>query len=810
MRSKFNRYALLLIIALTAFSLVVIWPDEPGRYFGHAVSWPRGKGLHIGSFQRRAMRLGLDLRGGTRIVLQADTSTLNDDELKNLDQNVQTAVGIIEKRVNAIGVAESEIERQGQTRIAVSLPGISPEDAKKLVGRTAKLQFKEIPLDNTGSPKTLPDGSPDWEPAMARDNNGEMVPLTGRFLKANSYISTDSAGLPAVAFEFNSEGGRMFGDITQRNISRPIGIFLDDELVSSPIVNQRIDDRGIITGVKQSDATQLVAQLNAGALPVTFQTVQQSEVDATLGSDAVRKSVIAGEVGFALVVLFMLLSYKLPGVIASLALITYATVMLMIFKMVPVTLTLAGIAAFVLSIGIAVDANILIFERMKEEVHAGASLYTAIERGFSRAWTSIRDSNISTLITAAILYWFGEQFGAALVKGFALTLGLGVAVSLFSSIFVTRTYLRLLIGTPLARHWEWFGMRRPELVNGVAQPPRARKLPAILEFVKHRHAWFLLSLAIMIPGLISLAFTPRLTPGIEFTSGTSFTLRFAQDPGQQAVRDSLSTLGYSDARVQKTSDGDFVLRTRELSGDVATPDVGPAPPSELDGIVNSLRDQYGEVSVRESDTVSAIVSEEIVRKAALAVLAAAVAILFYISWAFRGVRHPVRYGVCAVLALLHDVIVVVGLFSIFGKVFGTEVDTLFITGLLTVVGFSVHDTIVVFDRIRENLRRNISPSFDVTVNESLLQTLGRSLTTSLTVLFTLLALYLFGGHTIRTFILVLLIGITSGTYSSIFVASQLLVEWEHGTFSRPFQPLLRRLRRSRPSATTDRRATQGV
>jgi preprotein translocase subunit SecF len=208
--------------------------------------------------------------------------------------------------------------------------------------------------------------------------------------------------------------------------------------------------------------------------------------------------------------------------------------------------------------------------------------------------------------------------------------------------------------------------------------------------------------------------------------------------------------------------------------------------------------RFGEVTRLESDTVSATVSREIVRNATYAVIAATVAILIYISWAFRAVQNPIRYGVCAIVALLHDVIVVLGLFSIFGKVFNTEVDTLFITALLTVIGFSVHDTIVVFDRIRENLRRGISPSFDVTVNESLLQTIGRSLTTSLTVVFTLLSLLLFGGETIRTFVLVLLIGTISGTYSSIFIASQLLVEWEHGTFTKPFEPLLRRFRKKQP------------
>ncbi|MGH2588063.1 MAG: protein translocase subunit SecD [Dehalococcoidia bacterium] len=787
MRSKFNRYALLLIVLITALSLFIIL-----------------RPINIGDFSRDDFRLGLDLRGGTRIVMQADTSQIAPEDLENLEQSLDNSVSIFERRINAFGVAESEIERQGSNRIAVSLPGISPEEARNLVGRTASLSFMEPAVDETGAPQTNPDGSPVWVPATARDSNGEIVQLTGRFLKPNSFVDRDAAGLPAVAFEFNSEGGRMFGEITQRNIGKPIGIFLDDELISAPIVNNRIDDRGIITNLGASEARSLVAQLNAGALPVPFTVVQQTEVDATLGSDAVQKSLTAGWIAFAVVVLFMVLLYRLPGVIASLALVTYAAVTLALFKMFPITLTLAGIAAFVLSIGMAVDANILIFDRMREEIRGGASLYTAIERGFSRAWTSIRDANISTIITSIILYWFGDQFGAALVKGFALTLLIGVIISMFSSIFVTRTYLRLLVGTPLARHWELFGAKRPEMVDGVPHQPAPRRLPGILNFVGHRRLWFLVSIAIMVPGIISMLIPPAFNPGIEFTSGTTFTLRFAEPPSQQDVRATLADLGHGDSRVQRTSDGDFLIRTQELSGQVSTPDVGPAPPSELDEIVAEMGNRHGDVTRIDSDTVSATVSREIVQNATWAVIAATVAILLYISWAFRSVQNPFRYGVCAVVTILHDVVIVLGLFSIFGKLFDTEINTLFITGLLTIIGFSVHDTIVVFDRIRENLRRNISPSFDTTVNESLLQTVGRSLTTSLTVIFALVSLLLFGGATIREFILVLLIGIISGTYSSIFVASQLLVEWEHGTFSRPFQPLLRRLQRRKPAVANGR------
>ncbi len=791
MRSAFNRYALFFILLLTAFGLFVVWPDEPHRYFGKAIPWPSGGGLVIGDFKREAMRLGLDLRGGTRTVMQADISTLSEDEVGRLDERLDRSVETIERRVNALGVAEAEITRQGANRIVAETPGLTREQASELIGRTAQLQFKEQAIDPaTNQPRIdSATGAPEWTPALARGDEGEVKALTGRFLKPNAFVDQDQIGRPAVGFELNGEGAKMFGEITARNIGKPIAIFLDEELVSAPTVQSQITNRGQITGVGVEEARRLVAQLNSGALPIPFRIVQQTEVDATLGGDAVQKSVVAGEVGFFVVAIFMILSYRLMGALAALALLVYAITTLLIFKLVPVTLTLSGIAAFVLSVGMAVDANILIFERMKEEIRAGRSLYTAIEYGFTRAWSSIRDSNVATLITCFILWWFGNQFGAALVKGFALTLGIGVLVSMFSAIWVTRTFLRLLIGTPLARHWELFGATRPEMRDGVPVRPAPRRLPALLNLVGNRKFYYLLSVAIMVPGLVSLAIPPSLTPGIEFTSGTTATYRFeGTKPAQQDVREALADLGFSDARVQKTTEEDFVVRTRELEGVVTTPDVGPAEPGELDVIAANLGQRFNSrVDIIESDTVSATVSREIVQKATLAVVVSSIAILLYIWWAFRGVNKPFRYGISAIIALLHDVVIVLGVFSIAGKVWDFEVNTMFITALLTVIGFSVHDTIVVFDRIRENSRRRISPSFDVTVNESLLQTLGRSLTTSLTVLFTLLALLLLGGSTIRPFVLVLVVGIASGTFSSIAVASQILVEWEHGTFSRPFR-----------------------
>ncbi|MGI8549430.1 MAG: protein translocase subunit SecD [Dehalococcoidia bacterium] len=792
MRSNWNRFELLLIVALAVFALYVIWPAEPWHYL--PIHRPSGRGLAIGDFKRQAFHLGLDLQGGTRVVLQADTTGLSQSQIDKLPGTLQQTQKIIDRRVNNIGVSEPEIQLQGTDRIAVALPGISADDARNLVGRTAELLFQEAVIDpQTGKQQLGPDGKPVWMPVTEKGSDGQPHQLTGRYLKPDSYVNNTN-GLPAVAFSLTSEGAKLMGAATAHLIGKPLAIFLDQEFISAPTVQSQITDTGQITGVSLKEAQTLVAQLNAGALPIPLNVVEQTNVDATLGQSSVRDSVHAGEVGIVIVVLFMIFYYRLPGLLALLALLVYTSTVLMVFKMIPVTLTLAGIAAFVLSVGMAVDANILIFERMKEELRSGRGLNASVEAGFSRAWPSIRDSNISTLITSGILYWFGDQFGADLVRGFALTLLIGVLVSLFSAILVTRTFLRLLVGTGVGRHLWLFGTRKLPTLEPGQRPLRERqRLPGILNLVGNRNWYFLLSALIMVPGLISLAIPPTLRPGIEFTAGSTFTVKFAKPPASQALRDDMASLGYKDARVQETDSHQFIVRTRPLSGNIDSSTVGPKQSSELDKIVSGLESKFGplvdsnsKVSHKplDSNSVSPIVSKEIVRDAALAVIVATVFILLWISWAFRHVSNPIRYGISAIVALLHDVVVVLGLFSIFGKVFGTEIDTIFITGLLTVIGFSVHDTIVVFDRIRENLQRGLSRDFELTVNESLLQTLGRSINTSFTVVLTLLALLLIGGPTIRGFVLVLLIGIISGTYSSIAIASQLLVVWENGAFSR--------------------------
>jgi preprotein translocase subunit SecD len=324
------------------------------------------------------------------------------------------------------------------------------------------------------------EGEIEWIPATGVIK-GEQIHLTGKYLQRNAQVILDpNTNEPSVAFEFNSEGAELFAQITGRMIGQPLGIFLDNDYVSSPTVRARIEGgSGVIENIRFDDARDLAILLNAGALPVplghwvgsTFSSgpAIQDEVDPTLGADSLRKSLIAGAVGLFLVLVFMALFYRVPGLLAGGALIIYGILVLAAFKLVPVTLTLSGIAAFVLSIGMAVDANVLIFERLKEELRAGRTLGGAIEAGFNRAWTAIRDSNVTTLIICGILYWMGSNFAEPRVMGFALTLGIGVSLSMFSAIIVTRTFLRLFVGTSLATRLWLFGAQKTERTPGIEE-----------------------------------------------------------------------------------------------------------------------------------------------------------------------------------------------------------------------------------------------------------------------------------------------------------------------------------------------------
>lgn len=427
------------------------------------IALPNNPGIHIKSSRLTIDRdldyqRGLDLQGGLQVVLAA---ALPEGQEADRD-TMQAARQIVENRVNGLGVSEPLIQLVGNDRIVVELPGLSdPDEAIRTFGETGLLEFIDAGTTPLGEGTTVVTDF--GTTAAPTDTTGTVyhTVLTGADLQAADVAFDPNTGQPQIAFEF--KGGhpaQTLSDYTSQNVGRYLAITLDKEVISSPVIQSPITDgRGVINGrFSLEEAQALVIQLKYGALPIPLEVIQNRTVGATLGEDSVQRSLIGGLIGIIVVALFMILYYRLPGLLAVLALGIYMALVLALFKLIPVTLTLAGIAGFVLSVGIAVDANILIFERMKEELREEKSLPAALRVGFERAWPSIRDSNASTLITCAILFWFGATFGASIVKGFALTLALGVLVSLFTAITVTRTFLRTVVNTGRVQNRWWFGV----------------------------------------------------------------------------------------------------------------------------------------------------------------------------------------------------------------------------------------------------------------------------------------------------------------------------------------------------------------
>ena len=406
------------------------------------------------------IRLGLDLRGGLQALLEADVpadTAVSAEELQN-------ASNILQNRANALGVSEISMVTAGDRRIVAEFPGASnPEEVVAALKQTALLEFVDMGSTPASAGTTLKTDFGLDTPGPITTDTGETIyhtVMTGTSLQTAN-VSRGQTGQYQIAFSLNNDAVDVFGEYTTTHKGQYLAIVLDKQVISAPVINEPITSgQGVISGsFTQEEAQTLAVQLRSGALPIPIKVVQSRTIGATLGEESIRKSVQAGVIGLIVVILFMGFNYRLPGTIADLALICYALFSLMIFKTLPVTLTLPGIAGFILSVGMAVDANVLIFERLKEELRAGRNLRQAIDLAWTRAWPSIRDSNTSTIITCAILFIFGNTFGASIVKGFSVTLAIGVLVSLFTAIIVTRTFLHTVLdNVKLAEHPRWFGL----------------------------------------------------------------------------------------------------------------------------------------------------------------------------------------------------------------------------------------------------------------------------------------------------------------------------------------------------------------
>lgn len=822
------------VIGLVLLTGFLIWVNTvsltyiPGQTPGEQPLWAQL--LFWQGDQERSIRVhqGLDLQGGVQVVLEADMPA---------DQNppegvMEAAEGIVENRVNGLGVTEPLVQLQGDRRIIVELPGIdNPELAISTIRETGQLEFVDagrIPppegvliRTSLGDPRNFDPDEPTTETPADEEATSEVDETLAESLTdeenlespqvyepqrvfetiitGNDLAGVENAGLDptsrqvSINFSLTNQGGQEFGDYTGTNIGDYLCIILDKEVLSCPVVQARIDTNGTITlGDQDLNAGQALAiQLRYGSLPVPLKVVENRSVGPTLGQDSVERSLRAGTIGLIVVLLFMVVYYRLPGVVAGFALVLYGLMNFGIYKLLPVTITLPAATGFILSVGMAVDANILVFERLKEELRAGRPMKRAMELGFDRAWPSIRDSAVSTLITCFILYWFGSNFGASIVKGFAITLALGVVTNIFTAVTVTRAFLRFAVG--LAGD----GLQNNTFLMGFNIESQQNRAPGwaanLLDVVGRRKLYFIFSGVTILLGIGAMIFSTTqfgtpLKLSVDFTSGSLMELNFEQPVQPSEIREIFTDYRYVDPETGAVTEyNDTTVTTAEQFGEqtILIRSKFLEEDARVD-LLDELESQFGAFQEIRFDSVGPAIGAEVARAGTLAVFAAAVAILLYLMFAFRSVAHAFRYGVAAVVAMTHDILITAGIFAVCGVFLGWEVDALFLTAILTVIGYSVHDTIIIFDRLRENLPLRREEEFETVCNRSVLETINRSIVTSLSTLFVVLAILAFGGATITQFIAILLIGIISGTYSSIFNAVPLLVSWQQGEIGHLF------------------------
>ncbi len=738
--------------------------------------------------KRNPINLGLDLRGGIHLLLECKSQKGK----KITDADVEGVIRVMRGRIDPSGVKEIIIQRQGKNWVIIEIPGEKdPRRIRKLIETTAHLEFVDC------GDKPLKEGE--------RVTTQKVV-LSGEDLK-EARADFDDLGRPYVGLTFNKRGAKIFGQHTSRNIGKYLAISLDGRVISCPVIRDAIygGEAQITGGFRVEDAQDLAIMLNAGRLPVPIQIIENRTVGPTLGKDSLNKSLIAGMIGFVLVVLYMAFFYKLCGLIADLALLIYVVVILGLLSILNATLTLPGIAGLILSVGMAVDANVIIFERIKEEINFGKTTKAAIEAGFSRALTAIIDANITTLIASAVLY----SFGTGPIKGFAVTLTLGVVVSMFSAVFVTKTLLLLVSDFKLLKSFKYYLPIKFPIKQDFSK----------FNIVDKKRLWFSLSLVVILVGFASLKIKPYgFNVGIDFSSGT-----IIQYPASRVVRTNevervIRRLKIKHNPVQILEGGkDILIRTEKLSGEVLKRlksalfvEFGninkfnvkvdePLTQKQVNFISTRFNLPKGALTVKDNkrvlinkqlvpedklnlvveeifflgggfkeadkeEEVGPIFSKELRKNAIISLIIASIGILVYVT-----IRFEFLYGISAVIALIHDCLVLI----IFTSLLRLEVNSPYVAVLLTIVGYSINDTIVIFDRIRENKKKEKREIDSSLVNRSLWETMARSLNTILTTEFSIIAMLLFGGITLKDFVMGLFVGMTAGCYSSIFIAAPL-------------------------------------
>ncbi|MBL7151898.1 MAG: protein translocase subunit SecD [Candidatus Omnitrophica bacterium] len=701
----------------------------------------------------KRINLGLDLKGGMHLLLKVDTEQLAPEAKKDATDR---AVEVIRNRIDQFGVRETSIQKQGDDEIVVQLPGVTDrERAIDIIGKTALLEFKIVSSDLTMLKEAIAGQVPEgYELKYIREDNEGLLlekkaALTGAALtNASMRFDQSQFNEPLVALQFNSEGAKKFAEITANNVGRRLAIVLDGKVQSAPRIKEAIPSgEAVITGrFSVEESKDLALVLRVGALPAPMHIEEERTIGPLLGQDSINKGVKATFIGLGLVFIFMAGIYLFSGIIANIALLLNLVMILgglgmlpFLFPGVSATLTLPGIAGIVLSLGMAVDANILINERIREELAIGRNLRASIANGYSKAFSAILDSNVTTLIAAFLLF----QFGTGPIRGFAVTLTIGLLASLFTAIIVTRTILEILLQTGLLRKslpmLRLFGQTK-------------------FDFIGKRKFFYVLSVIVIAVGLVSYFKKGSQVYGIDFAGGQLQEYSFNSAPVIEEVRKVLKETGLGDASIQQFKDNPRVvlIRTTEDKSEILT---------------DSLREAFPEQGIEalRIERVGPVAGQHLKKKALSALFWALIGILAYVTIRFK----HINFAIAGVVALFHDLLVTLGFLAMTGR----QIDLLSITALLTIAGYSINDTIVIYDRVRENSRSMKRLTLYELINLSVNQTLARTVLTTFITLLVVIALLFYGGAVLNTFAFALFVGFISGIYSTIYIASPLVLAW---------------------------------
>ncbi|HDZ77391.1 MAG TPA: protein translocase subunit SecD [Candidatus Omnitrophica bacterium] len=698
----------------------------------------------------KRINLGLDLKGGMHLVLKVDTSELPADAKAGAPER---ALEVIRNRIDLFGVAEPSMHLQGDDQIVIQLPGLTDRQrALQLIGETALLEFKMVNNDPQLFKSALEGNVPEgYELRYIQNKDAsknepilleEDAVLTGDTLvSADVQFDQASFGEPYIGIAFNSEGGKIFSELTRKNVGRRLAIVLDDKVLSAPRINEHIPSgKGIISGrFTPDEAKDLAIKLKAGALPAPLYIEEERTVGSILGQDSIRKGIYATAAGAICVFIFMAGYYLFAGIIANIALALNILLITAGLSLLGATLTLPGIAGVVLTLGMAVDANVLINERIKEELRLGRPLRLAINNGYNKAFGAIFDSNITTLIAAFLLF----QFGTGPIRGFAVTLSIGLLASMFTAIVVTRTIFEFLLMTKAIHRLPMF-----RLIKDTK-----------FDFIGKRKIFFTLSLVMVVLGMGLFFYKGKKMYGIDFIGGQIQEYSFEPPVVIEDVRGSLKSLGLADAIIQQDKKDPKVILIR-IAQDTSYM------------VEEKLRESFPDqkIDILRVEQVGPAVGNQLKQKAICAILFSLAGILVYIGFRFK----HFDFAVAGIIAVLHDILITIGFLSFSGRV----IDLLIVSALLTIAGYSINDTIIIYDRIRELMRVNRKVSLFDAVNLAINQTLTRTILTTALTLFVVVALFFFGGEILNNFAYTLLIGFISGIYSTIFIASPLILVFQ--------------------------------